>query len=56
MLQLTRLPSQNLFDYLVAYLKSADWRANSEDPNQTPRFAASDLGVHCLPTHNCPSI
>ena len=23
--------------------------ANSEDPDQTPRFAASDLGLHGLP-------
>ena len=23
--------------------------ANSEDPNQTPCSAASDLGLHCLP-------
>ena len=23
--------------------------ANSEDPNQTPHSAASDLGLHCLP-------
>ena len=23
--------------------------ANSEDPDQTPRYAASDLGIHCLP-------
>ena len=22
--------------------------ANSADPDQTPRFAASDLGLHCL--------
>ena len=22
--------------------------ANSEEPDQTPRFAASDLGLHCL--------
>ena len=22
--------------------------ANSEDPDQTPHFAASDLGLHCL--------
>ena len=22
---------------------------NSENPDQTPRFAASDLGLHCLP-------
>ena len=26
--------------------------ANSGDADQTPRFAASDLGLHCLPvTH-----
>ena len=23
--------------------------ANSEDPDQTPRSVASDLGLHCLP-------
>ena len=23
--------------------------ANSEDPDQTPRSAASDLGLHCFP-------
>ena len=23
--------------------------ANSEDPDQMPRSAASDLGLHCLP-------
>ena len=23
--------------------------ANSENPDQTPHFAASDLGLHCLP-------
>ena len=23
--------------------------ANSEGPDQTPRSAASDLGLHCLP-------
>ena len=24
--------------------------ANSGDPDQTPHFAASDLGLHCLPS------
>ena len=24
--------------------------ANSGDPDQTPRSAASDLGLHCLPS------
>ena len=23
--------------------------ANNRDPDQTPHFAASDLGLHCLP-------
>ena len=23
--------------------------ANSEDPDQTPHYAASDLALHCLP-------
>ena len=23
--------------------------ANSVDPDQTPRYMASDLGLHCLP-------
>ena len=23
--------------------------ANSEDPDQTPHYVASDLGLHCLP-------
>ena len=25
------------------------FKANCVDPNQTPRCAASDLGLHCLP-------
>ena len=24
--------------------------ANTGDPDQTPHFAVSDLGLHCLPT------
>ena len=28
--------------------------ANSEDPDQTPRSAASDLGLHCLPVKGSP--
>ena len=26
----------------------SDRNANSVDPDQTPRLAASDLGLHCL--------
>ena len=29
--------------------KMAERFANSGDPDQTPRSAASDLGLHCLP-------
>ena len=29
--------------------KMAEVLANSEDPDQTPHSAASDLGLHCLP-------
>ena len=30
-------------------LKISAFNANSEDPDQTPRSAASDLGLHYLP-------
>ena len=33
-----------LFDFKYIFLL-----ANSEDPDQTPHSAASDLGLHCLP-------
>ena len=29
--------------------------ANSADPDQTPRIAASDLGRHCLQKPICPN-
>ena len=32
----------------VSLSKIAEWVANTVDPDQTPRFAASDLGLHCL--------
>ena len=28
---------------------------NNVDPDQTPRSAASDLGLHCLLRHVCPN-
>ena len=33
------------------YPRNRDWQAwlNSEDPDQTPQNAVSDLGLHCLP-------
>ena len=32
----------------VCSIIPAGREANSVDPDQTPRFAASDLGLHCL--------
>ena len=29
--------------------------ANSVDPDETPRFAASHLGLHCLLSPVCPN-
>ena len=31
------------------YFEQIFLSANSEDPDQTPRSAASNLGLHCLP-------
>ena len=33
---------------LFVLQKNLVFNANSVDPNQTPRFAASDLGLYCL--------
>ena len=34
---------------LSCFVEIPELNANSEDPDQTPRSAASDLGLHCLP-------
>ena len=34
---------------LLCFIESPVFNANSVDPDQTPRSAASDLGLHCLP-------
>ena len=31
------------------FVETSVLNANSVDPDQTPRSAASDLGLHCLP-------
>ena len=31
------------------FCRNSELNANSVDPDQTPRIAASDLGLHCLP-------
>ena len=35
--------------FRYSYRKKAKLFANSGDPDHTPRSAASDLGLHCLP-------
>ena len=35
--------------FIITCLKKTAFNANSVDPDQTPRSAASDLGLHCLP-------
>ena len=37
------------FYYYHVSWKVSELNANSVDPDQTPRSAASDLGLHCLP-------
>ena len=37
-------------------LKIAGWVANSVDPDETPRSAASHLGLYCLLRPICPNI
>ena len=37
-----------LFLLLLCFIEIPVFNANSVDPDQTPRFAASDLGLHCL--------
>ena len=34
---------------LSLFVEISELSANSVDPDQTPRSAASDLGIHCLP-------
>ena len=37
------------FLLLTCFIEFLVFNANSVDPDQTPRSAASDLGLHCLP-------
>ena len=41
---------------LLDVSKTAGFVANSVDPDQTARSAASDLGLHCLLRPGCPNI
>ena len=34
---------------LSCFVEIPELNANTVDPDQTPHFAASDLGLHCLP-------
>ena len=38
-----------LFFFFLSKFRYIFLLANSEDPGQTPRSVASDLGFHCLP-------
>ena len=38
-----------LFSVLPCDIKIPVFNANNADPDQTPRSAASDQGLHCLP-------
>ena len=42
--------------YPMLCLKIAGWVANSVDPDETPRSAASHLGLYCLLRPVCPNI
>ena len=37
------------FYFLPGFIEIYVFNANSVDPDQTPRVAASDLGLQCLP-------
>ena len=41
--------------YPMLCLKIAGWVANSVDPDETPRFAASHLDLYCLLRPVCPN-
>ena len=34
---------------LLFFTEIPEFNANSVDPDQTPHFAVSDQGLHCLP-------
>ena len=38
-----------VFFILPCFIANPEFHANSVDPDQKPRYAASDLGLHCLP-------
>ena len=40
-----------LISLLLCFIEISLCNANSVDPDQTPRSAASDLGLHCLPVN-----
>ena len=47
-----QFPLEGVFDYfelLPYFIEISKFNANSLDPYQTPRSAASDLDLHCLP-------
>ena len=51
----TRIPAYGLVLRKSYVYNIAGRVANCVDPDQTPRSAASDQGLHCLLRHICPS-
>ena len=46
------LPVEGVFGHILSlpcFIEIPAFNANSVNPDQTPRSAASDLGLHCLP-------
>ena len=35
--------------FIIMFVEISEFNANGVDPDQMPRSAASDLGLHCLP-------
>ena len=48
--------SRPRFDSKFYVCKITGWVANRVDPDQTPRSAASDQGLHCLLRPVCPNM
>ena len=45
----SRCDAELLFLSLPCFIETHAFNSNSVDPDQTPRSAASDLDLHCLP-------
>ena len=51
-LRTSPFPTERVFGYFLLlphFIECPVFNSNKVDPDQTPRFAASDLDRHCLP-------